>query len=276
MRIQNINFFSLTAPFQLIKHLMRTKIHQLFHRNDAPNYANQDILLVLNASNDANGALSLPRPFLNPAMKNHGKVIVVRKTVSSIDDIIKEINALKNQQACIRGVWINAHASKNTIELGSEYEKNGIITNAKVKNQKNKESQPVEPNAYQLKEALNQIDKDGVIVLDSCKAGRIIENGGPSIAQTIADLAPGRIVYASIKAISSCSPHITWKKSIIPSEKDQLEVNFTVSKQSSRTGLLGLILDISYTYLYALGIFKEEVTAKFKNCPLPQERNALL
>ncbi len=264
MRIGEINYFLFSTPFQLIKQFIGEKIRCLFHPK-ASSYANQDVLLVLKASDDENGALSLSKPFQNYAMSNHGKVKVVKKTVSSIQDIVLEIDELDKQNARIIGVWINAHSGKNYIVLGKDTGQtdNHIIANAKIGKKEDVANRPIMPNVDQLREALNKIKKNGVIVLDSCETGRIDISGKPSIAQSIADLAPGKIVYAATQPISSLSAQINWKTDSA-SDLKRLEVNFTDAKQSFRSGFLGCILNINFFCLYLLGILKVDITAKFK------------
>lgn len=243
------------------------------------NYANKDVILILKAKDDENGALATPIPRLSYSLLSRSKVKIVKKTVSNIEDINQTIESLSNQGAKIKALWLRAHSSPHCIGLGKRdlskklEDDHFMICNAKIKS--SLETQPKDSNANLLQSSLDKLDKDAIIVLDSCEAGLIrdpknsdgIKKPSPAIAQTIAEHASNRLVYAPIREIDPFTSKCKWVKKN-EEEGYKLEVKFTQEKASIDNGIKGILKKAFYNFIYLTGLSKGvDVTAKFRQFP---------
>jgi hypothetical protein len=236
---------------------------------------NSDIILILIAKTDHNGAFKTDD--LNNLFKlhNQNRYKVIYREVSTISDIYSTIKTLKNDQNNrIKGLWIQAHGNPRGFLL-NEKQKGGFIINTSSFN----------PTSYQFKSngngnveeltvALTLLEKNAVILLDSCSTGRIdTSQDNRSIAQTIASLAPGRTVIAPTTIVSALSLKFEWKM-----ESDDLLIGgkFINPKTARIKGLMGKIANLFYiiVYLASPNFYGENVTARYCSTYAKPESNS--
>jgi hypothetical protein len=224
-------------------------------------YKDKDVVLFLTAAHNPIWGLSF-HPFITHKLKRSGKVKLVKKTVSGVADLHKEIAELKKQGANIRGLWINSHANCNAILLGKGEDFTGdnwISNHPAIKCEKKIAL------AKPLKKAFSKLDKDAFIVLNGCEIARVTPEG-PSIAQTVASLAPGRTVFASTRPINVYSTTFRWIKK--DDNNYEGDVTFMSPKLSLRNGIVKLVTNIFYAYCSTLHVNRINSTARFREEPL--------
>lgn len=225
-----------------------------FKNYDGRNVENSDVVLILIAKHDMNGALSVPKPLTTFRLHNHKTTKIVYKEVSQIEDITSAINDLKTRSNRIKGLWINAHGTS----CGFRLDQHETVSNCNYPMAQlfPGEARLGKGNAFQLRDALHKLEKDAVIALTSCSTAYIGSEGHRSIAQTFATLAPGRLVYAPTKDVRVVGMHFTW-------ERDALKPCFMTEHVSGRTGLLGKISNFFYTslFLFSCGTYGTSMTA---------------
>lgn len=149
-----------------------------------------EVNLVVRCVSDHNGAFSLARPFQSRELLNNENIKIVYKYVTNINEIDQTITQLKNQGNKIKGLTIQGHGSSGSTALG-ESTFDGISTNAFRAGKK--------LGFDTLENAIDKLEKDAVINLDSCSTGYVGINGKTSLAQAITEVAKGRIVIAPRK-----------------------------------------------------------------------------
>lgn len=211
----------------------------LEHAYKGKNVHNSEVVVVLTAANDCNGALAIPN-FLNTYRLHRVKnVKVIYKRISSISDINKKITKIKNRNNSIKGLWLKAHGHFSNILLGDPQEE-GLIT---------------KDNAHQLT-SLKMLEPNATIILDSCSTGHVIEEGNTNIAQSLAEQSAQKII-ASTRTVDFFSLQFSWKK-------HNMHIRFATPHYVS--GIKGFFLNGFYLFLYiiSLGKIAEDCTAIFK------------
>lgn len=225
----------------------------LLHVYDGKKITNSDVVVVLIAKDDHNGSLSIPRFPTIFRLHNQSHSKIIYKEMGSIDDVNAAITQVKDQNNRIKGLWINAHGAPQGIFLGKEIANyNHIVMNY---NKKVDGKSIGSGNAKKLAAGLKKLENDCVIILDSCSTGKLDGHGNPSIAQTIAKLAPHRKVYAPNRPCAVLGTHLGWQ------DKD-LTVRFKAPIKSTQTGMCGKLLNLFYICLFAYsnGHFGDDTT----------------
>ncbi len=189
---------------------------------------------------------------------------IVYKSLCSIQDINQAIETTaKDNRNIITGLFIRAHGAPNFITLTSNcleenpmsYLSNKDIIGAEGRKLASK-------NIDLLKESLNLLASDACIYLESCSTGKITENddGQTAIAQSLANLAPGRLVIAPFADCSGRYSAFKWKG-------DRLDVTF---KQLNGSSVLIRTLSAIFGLMFfpVLGV-KDSITARFKSVGYP-------
>lgn len=156
----------------------------------------KDILLILTAKKDFNGALQSMNAATLTELKNQTKYVVVCRRVESASEMCQAIQQMKNQRNRIQGLWIHAHGDTNSFQLGEEKPSTYYVSNTSPEWR----SFSLEP----LRSPLSLLEKNATIVLQSCSTGKVRDKQTAAIAQTIADLAPQTTVYAPIDSSTNC------------------------------------------------------------------------
>lgn len=183
--------------------------------------------------------------------QDHTKIIY--EEVSSIDDIDSSIEKIKSQNLKIKGVMLFAHGSPGMLEL----EENNYLTNYPFRHKGKRHIR----NTELLRDAFSQIEEDGVIILKSCRTGHVNNEGKPSLAQTIASLAPGKLVIAPTQDIPGAGGGVfKWTN-------EKPDMTFTVEKKSEENSLLAKMRKIFNTIGFVLFRYGDDVTARLKAVP---------
>ena len=88
-------------------------------KDDGKNVKSSNVVMVVIAKHDFNGALSVPSLF---EIKNFFKrdIKLVYKTVETLEEINDFSKELKERNNTIKGLWIKAHGNPETIRFGSD------------------------------------------------------------------------------------------------------------------------------------------------------------
>ncbi len=189
---------------------------------------------------------------------------IVYESVGSIEDINRAIKTTaSDNHNIITGLFIRSHGNRNIITLTSdrlEENPNSYILTQDVFGAEGRKV--AGKNIHLLKESLNKLAPDACIYLESCCTGKITENddGQQVIAQSLADLAPGRLVIAPVK---SC----TNRYSVFKWEGERLDVTFKKINQSS--DFMRLISSICASWSIPFSGVKDSITARFKSLRNP-------
>ena len=227
---------------------------------------NEDVIVVLIAKDDHNGALLLPGEHW--WMRNRPEKMIIRE-VSKIADINRELSNIAGQGNRIKGLWIKAHGQPNGMALG---------TNGRIENSGNRSSsvipvhirhlfpalnQPIEKgtaHATHLKDGLAKLEPGAPIILISCSAGhRTGAINNKPVAQCIAEAAPGHVVIAAKEVL--CGPFI-FAETI---ENGALGARFARPKHTAQSGLQGFLTNLFYrlAFVLSLGRHGERIDSLF-------------
>lgn len=148
---------------------------------------NSDVILVIIAKHDWNGASTHPSPVhIYRSLTNKGPHLVYR-SVSSLEQINAFTFEQKMQGNRICGLWIKAHGSPSGIRLASENSHQlSYHTYININY--------FETDAVLLIPTFNQLEPHAAIVLESCNTGKITPQS--CLAQRISELCPHHNVYA--------------------------------------------------------------------------------
>lgn len=230
----------------------------LKHHYDGSDVRHSDVIVVLTAKYDHNGALSLPHPINTFQLHNFSGAKIVYKTVSSIADINNALQLQKVAQNRIKGLHIHAHGNASGFAL-DEAGRGVVNFNFDVE-----EKHFGKGNALRLKESLQLLEEDAVIVFESCLTARIDATGNRSIAQTLASLAPGRRVYAPTKVLSGFGTQFHW-------ENGSFEPHFTTPKTVAGSDFWARATNLFYEmlFIYSIGYFGDNMTAVHREYTTP-------
>lgn len=220
-------------------------LHKVWHGRDV---SDSNIVLVLTAKKDHNGALSIPDFGTTIKLHSQKNMKIVYRKVGSIEDCNRAIVEMKSRNNRIKGLWLNAHGDPRGFDLGKPRSNmNHMVLNYRHFG-----------NAQILQ--LAHLEPDAAIILRSCSTGHVDQKGASCVAQTIATLAPNRKVFAPITDINGVSTHFTWKKG-------SLCVKFTTPKKSQAKGFLRKIANFinNALFVYSSGHFGKNDTAVFKS-----------
>lgn len=214
---------------------------------DGTNVRDSDVVLVLYAKHDWNGASFIPHPLAQLKIHSHKKIEVIYKEVSSIADIHDTVKKIKDQNNRIRNLWINAHGNSDVIVLDdTNFLHNGTVN--------------------ELRPALDSLEKGASIILQCCKTGYIDSDSFTNIAQSIATTAPHTKVFAPLHSIAAINCDAYW-------EGDSLRAKFAIPQKSVKNGILGKIMNIAYFagfYLSMGTLYQQSDTGVFKHFDMSQ------
>lgn len=249
--IQESVVFAVSQTFGLLNVWLK-------HRYDGSGVRDSDVIVVLTAKYDHNGALSLPHPINTFQLHNFSGVKIVYKEVSCLADINKELQLQKVAQNRIKGLHIHAHGNATGFALAEGGK--GVINHCGDFEEKNFGR----GNASRLKDGLQLLEEDAIIVFESCLTGKIDDIGNKSIAQTFASLAPGRRVYAPMKVLSGFGTQFHW-------ENGSFEPLFTTPKRVSGSDFWARLTNLFYEvlFIYSLGYFADNMTAIHREYTTP-------
>lgn len=218
--------------------------------------ANSDVVLILVAKYDHNGAMSMPHPIATYKLHHQPHSKIVYREVSTLYDISRAIDDVKSRSNRITGLWINAHGNSRTFRLGN---KRDVVTNFDLELGNLSRGRG---NADRLRPALQRLEPGAPIILLSCLTGRIDKLGNRSIAQTFASLAPTSTVYAPTKEVNGYGFHFSWDAKMI-------QAKFSAPKISSSGGILGKLTNIFNELLYVVsfGHYSDDITAIYRHYP---------
>lgn len=218
--------------YYLVKNTLGLVNSYLLNHFSEKSIYNSDVVIVLIAKHDPNGALSVPTPIASFKLHNQNKTKIIYKAVSTIQDINSLIEKVKNQDNRIHGLWIHAHGNKTKFVLGP----NEVCD---------------EQTISQLQGSLQKLEDRAVVLLRCCEAGL-------SLAEKIAHLAPGRYVIGPKSTSNGFSFHFEWKD-------DSISAHFIGPKKIIANNLLQRVYNIFLSFLYAVsfGYYGEDFTARF-------------
>lgn len=189
---------------------------------------------------------------------------IVYKSVGSIEDINRAIKTIaSDNHNIITGLFISAHGSPDQIALSErpvEENPNSYILTQDVFGAEGRKV--ASKNIHLLKDSLNKLAPDACIYLESCSTGKITENDNRQqvIAQSLADLAPGRLVIAPVDLCNSSFSAFKW-------EGERLDVTFKLINQSSK--LIEAISSVCASLSIPFSGVKDSITARFKSLRNP-------
>lgn len=214
--------------------------------------ANKDVILVLTAKHDHNGAFYIPTPVIWLKCHLQNSVKVIYKSVSSIEDANNQITDLKLRHNRIRTLWFRAHGSPTSFVFGKQEKPS---TKGSLDSGHSDTS-----NIYTLLPAFKALEKNSSIILDSCRTGHVSEYE-ESIAQKIADLAPHSHIFAPLHNSTASGFDVQWNKK-------RLDATFTIAKESNSRGYREKLLNIFYSVVFHLSfgyLLSQNDTGIFKH-----------
>lgn len=167
----------------------RSTLKEALKNKNGLHVFDKDVVLILASKKDHNGALSYCNSKTLSNLLNQKTYEVVFTEINSSSDIYKSIWQVHKNGNRIKLLWITAHGNKRYI---------GPITNKFGE-------------VFICKTSLSLLERDAIIILDGCSTGKKDKKGRPNIAETIAEAAVGRHVYAPIKETDSKSLKITFE-----------------------------------------------------------------
>lgn len=178
-------------------------------KDDGKNIKSSNVVMVVIAKHDFNGAMSVPSYF---EIKNFFKrdIKLVYKTVETLEEINDFSKELKERSNTIQGLWIKAHGNPETIRFGSDTKED---SNHHVNLKFFKMSNILNPTFQAL-------EKDANIILNSCSTANT--KYGYSIAEKIA-FRSKRTVFAPKHKLSTHGTQIYL-------ESGQIKAAFTKRK----------------------------------------------
>lgn len=183
-----ITAMSLVNPgllsFILFQDIKESLFAQFKKNHTIDKISNSDVVLVLEAKHDHNGAFQQDQR--KEFREVEKKYAIAYKKVSNIVEIAESIDKVLERNNRIKAIWIRAHGNPQSMSL-------------------DKDKHLTIENVFHLKNLFRQIDPNGYIILDSCSTGGKNRNGDLNIAKKIAQLAPGRTVIASSQDTTSLS-----------------------------------------------------------------------
>lgn len=160
-------------------------LFSLFKKNHTiDKISNKDVVLVLEAKEDHNGAFQMNQRSLFHKVEK--KYAVAFEQVSSLYDIAININKTIIQNNRIKAIWFRGHGNPAGICLNKNYYLD--IT-----------------NVHRLERHFCQIDPNGYIILDSCSTAGQIPDGQLNFAETLSHVAKQCTIVASSRNTDSSS-----------------------------------------------------------------------
>jgi hypothetical protein len=229
---------------------------------------NKEIAVVLRAEADHNGALNLfhEKTFLNKyplAMRN---VSILEEIPKAIDDAIAQGNKIKKLVFKIHGEPDSMGLSKCDEKIIKKLDQFKAIHKVRPLTPKEREkylkyreiflNSSINPlNVSKLEDCLQKLDKDAVIILDSCSTGGISFTG-KNIAQRIAAIAHGRKVIAPAKDVNYYGTCI---------DPDTLDVKFYACDDGIINNIKGFFGGIPYMFnLSKKPYFHKDITQTYQ------------
>lgn len=219
---------------------------------DMDQFSNNQVVLIARSTVDPNKAFSDMRWSLQKKLlhqKNFKILHIDIGTVNELDDAVNRIIAKGNK---IVGLSILAHGNPSNIFLSKKIE--GTISNSSGSQKKE--------NLSLLEKIFDKLEKEAAITLDSCSTGYIGPDGKTSIAQTIADLAKGRLVISPLTQTST----LQFDYEI----RDQTLIGkFSDARETQATGLWGKIKNTFFilAYIFTNQKYAEDITVYNKAYP---------
>ena len=175
----------------------------LYRIYDGKHLYNSDVILIFVAKYDWNGSYSYPSPVhIFRTIVNDGPAFVFKRVSST-----EQINAFTLEQKMhgnrICGLWIKAHGDMHGVHLGKGYHHE--LTYHTYLN-----IHYIQTDATLLLPTLNQLEPHASIVIESCKTGKIGQNG--CFAQRISELCPNHNYMQAIAAL--CLSELTARSKI--------------------------------------------------------------
>lgn len=226
----------------IVKHTIGYTRPLLLKKWDGSNVRDSDVIVMLYAKRDWNGALVAPSLFIQLKIHSHKSMKVIHKEVGSIDDINNAVKKIKHQNNRIKNLVIHAHGCRLGMTLGD----NNFLHIL---------------NITDLKPALDSLEKNASIILKSCETGHIERDNSTNIAQMIASTAPHTVVFAPLRSIDMLSFDVDW-------QDDTLRGKFSIPQKSDQTGLIGKVINIAYFagFYFSVGtLLKLNNTGTFKH-----------
>lgn len=164
----------------------------------------KDVILILSASGDHNGAFGILNSTSISALKKQTKYTVICKTIDSVeqlDEVVSQIATQQNNR--IRSLWIRAHGHPGGFSLSDQTPTNIKTPDICELNCGTHMFAMFSPVNRLLTNSISLLSKDATIVLESCSTGKPLPNRQLNIAQKISALAGGRKVFAPTRDTAS-------------------------------------------------------------------------
>lgn len=237
----------------------RDKNKILFQKYAGEKVSNCNAIVILVAKNHNIEAVS-EKDLKILSAEGH-KIII--KEVCSIQEIDLSIKEFKAQNIKIKSLVLHAHGKPTLLHLGDD----NFLSNTGYRTISNKS---YNRNVDQLKNALSQVEENGSIILNSCSNGHVNRNGAPCLAQTIATLAPGRLVVAPIKALPHVGTAYKWDNGKLTSTFTNVtNYNFNAKRVTEH------IKNSFYLIKFYLG-YRENITAYFRSVKKIEFKNPMI
>jgi len=218
-------------------------------KHDGKDVHNRDVILFLKAKDDHNDALSIPSPVLF-TLTSQKKYPVVFKEISSCQDIQSAIEKMQQQNNRIHAIWINAHGDKSGVALSQT---NDLAT---VKNSADKD---YKLSRDRIKYSMASLDKNAVIVLESCSTGKVDGLEDPNIAQTVATITETHTVIAPTEDLNKVGARIR--------NLETMDVQFRGAKKSTAPGFLKKVVNVwnEALFIHSFGRYGRNITGRFRH-----------
>ena len=150
---------------------------------------NKSLILVFNGETD--NPVS-PESF--ERLERQSGFVVCFAQVKESNDILYNINYIKNSGNDIKAIWIRAHGSPQQIHF-SQY-KNGLDISPLNDFEKITNNQRIVTAKSTLEMINQQLDPDAPVILESCYTGQKLQDDKENIAEFISKIMKGRKIYA--------------------------------------------------------------------------------
>jgi hypothetical protein len=164
----------------------------------------KDVILILSAAGDHNGAFGILNADSISALKKQTKYTVICKTIDSVEQLHEVVSQVAtDQKNKIQSLWIRAHGYPEGFSLSNQTPTNIKTPDISEMNCGNHMFARFSPVNSLLTNSISLLSKDATIVLESCSTGKPLPNRQLNIAQKISALAGGRKVFAPTRDTAS-------------------------------------------------------------------------
>lgn len=206
-----------------------------------------------------NNEYTLAPSFISATVpKDQQNYVLVYDRFDTIDELIAKTELVHTKNRIV-GLIIGMHGNVGTFYFHNRQDTHTECLSNFFHIEDSKTIYSKEGNLPRLEKALNCVDENGTIALFICHAAETLKRSRrPSMAQSISELAEGRLVIA-------CDREASFANSEIIADGKGLTFRFYKSYRSDSSGIISEISNTFYHLLSQLGLFKVNGTVEFKS-----------